>query len=165
MSCTFDSNVLIYASGAGKADPRVDRARDIIARAMLGGAALLTLQVLGEFSNVAMRRYRLAVASVRVMTEDWSRAIPVYPADEADLAFALATVSRHRLQFWDAMLWATARRVGVRHLLTEDLQEPAQDERRVARVVDNQDPPRRQLGALRGRLRLANRGLRAGNQR
>jgi predicted nucleic acid-binding protein len=25
--------------------------------------------------------------------------------------------------FWDAMLWASARRAGVRHLLTEDLQD------------------------------------------
>lgn len=123
MICTFDSNVLIYASGAGKADPRVARAREIIARAMLGGAALLTLQALGEFSNVAMRRYRLAVAEVRVMTEDWSRAIPIRAAEEPDLELALATVNRHRLQFWDAMLWATARRVGVRWLLSEDFQD------------------------------------------
>jgi predicted nucleic acid-binding protein len=90
---------------------------------MLGGTALLTLQALGEFSNVAMRRYRLAVANVRTMTEDWSRAIPVCAADETDLASALATLGRHRLQFWDAMLWATARRVGVRYLLTEDFQD------------------------------------------
>jgi len=25
--------------------------------------------------------------------------------------------------FWDAMLWASARRAGVKHLLTEDLQD------------------------------------------
>jgi hypothetical protein len=27
------------------------------------------------------------------------------------------------LAFWDAMLWAAAQRAGVRHLLTEDLQD------------------------------------------
>ena len=28
-----------------------------------------------------------------------------------------------RLQFWDAMLWATARRIGVRVLISEDFQD------------------------------------------
>ena len=32
-------------------------------------------------------------------------------------------VKKHRLAFWDAMLWAAAQRAGVRHLLTEDLQD------------------------------------------
>ena len=27
------------------------------------------------------------------------------------------------MPFWDAMLWASAQRAGVRHLLTEDLQD------------------------------------------
>ena len=34
---------------------------------------------------------------------------------------ALAVVETDRLAFWDAMLWATARRIGVRYLMTEDL--------------------------------------------
>jgi len=59
-------------------------------------------------------------------------------------------VKKHRLAFWDAMLWAAAQRPGVRHLLTEDLQdgfelggvrfvnpfEPAND-----RLVDEILPP------------------------
>jgi predicted nucleic acid-binding protein len=44
------------------------------------------------------------------------------PEDE-DLLAALAALKRSRLGFWDAMLWATAHRVGIRHLLTEDLQD------------------------------------------
>jgi hypothetical protein len=34
-----------------------------------------------------------------------------------------ATVRAHRLAFWDAMLWASAQRAGVRHILTEDFQD------------------------------------------
>ena len=33
------------------------------------------------------------------------------------------SVKKHRLAFWDAMLWGAAQRAGVRHLLTEDLQD------------------------------------------
>jgi len=29
----------------------------------------------------------------------------------------------HRLSFWDAMLWATARRIGVRVFISEDFQD------------------------------------------
>jgi predicted nucleic acid-binding protein len=32
-------------------------------------------------------------------------------------------VKKYRLAFWDAMLWAAAQRAGVRHLLTEDVQD------------------------------------------
>jgi predicted nucleic acid-binding protein len=44
-------------------------------------------------------------------------------AGEGDLLMALDAVRAHRLAFWDAMLWASAQRAGVRHLLTEDLQD------------------------------------------
>ena len=44
-------------------------------------------------------------------------------ADDSDLTAALDAVKKHRLAFWDAMLWASAQRAGVRHLLTEDLQD------------------------------------------
>jgi predicted nucleic acid-binding protein len=40
-----------------------------------------------------------------------------------DLSAALDAVKQHRLAFWDAMLWGAAQRAGVRHLLTEDLQD------------------------------------------
>ena len=41
----------------------------------------------------------------------------------ADLADAIRAVRVHRLAFWDAMLWATARRAGVRFLVSEDFQD------------------------------------------
>jgi predicted nucleic acid-binding protein len=38
----------------------------------------------------------------------------------ADLGAAMRAVGEHRLAFRDAMLWATARRTGVRILISED---------------------------------------------
>ena len=43
--------------------------------------------------------------------------------EDDDLSAALDAVKKHRLAFWDAMLWAAAQRAGVRHLVTEDLQD------------------------------------------
>ena len=47
----------------------------------------------------------------------------VAAADESDLAAAVVAVEQHGLSFWDAMLWATARRAGCRLLLSEDFQD------------------------------------------
>jgi predicted nucleic acid-binding protein len=43
--------------------------------------------------------------------------------DESDLLLAHEAVRAHRLAFWDALLWASAQRAGVRHILTEDFQD------------------------------------------
>jgi len=43
--------------------------------------------------------------------------------DNDDLSAALDAVKQHRLAFWDGMLWGAAQRAGVRHLVTEDLQD------------------------------------------
>jgi predicted nucleic acid-binding protein len=32
-------------------------------------------------------------------------------------------VEEHRLSFWDAMLWATARQIGCAAILSEDMQD------------------------------------------
>jgi predicted nucleic acid-binding protein len=50
-------------------------------------------------------------------------AFPVCAADEDDLDRAMRAVADHNLSFWDAMLWATARRAGCRLLLSEDFQD------------------------------------------
>ena len=47
----------------------------------------------------------------------------VQAADDGDLVLALEAVHAHRLPFWDAMLWASAQRSGVRHILSEDFQD------------------------------------------
>ena len=47
----------------------------------------------------------------------------VQAADDSDLVLALEAVHAHRLPFWDAMLWASAQRSGVRHILSEDFQD------------------------------------------
>lgn len=119
---SFDTNVLVYAT-ARVADPKADRAREVIARAMSAASSILLLQTLAEFSNVAIRKARIPVGDVRRTIDAWSAVLPVQGADQSDLLAALDVVRTNRLAFWDAMLWASAKRAGVRHLLTEDLQD------------------------------------------
>ena len=119
---SFDTNVLVYAT-ASISDAKVTRARDLIARAMRAASGVLLLQTLAEFSNVAFRKARIPVEDIRRTIDAWRAVLPVQAADENDLFAALEAVRAHQLAFWDAMLWASAQRAGVRHLLTEDLQD------------------------------------------
>jgi predicted nucleic acid-binding protein len=119
---SFDTNILVYAT-ASISDEKVTRARDLLARAMRAATSILLLQALAEFSNVAIRKGRIPATAVKTTIEAWLAVLPVQPADETDLLLALEAVRAHRLAFWDALLWASAQRAGVKHILTEDFQD------------------------------------------
>jgi predicted nucleic acid-binding protein len=119
---SFDTNVLIYAT-ASISDLKATRARELIARAMRTATSVLLLQTLAEFSSVAIRKAGIPVRDVRKTIDAWRAVLPVQAADENDLVSAFEAVKARRLAFWDAMLWASAQRAGVRHLLSEDFQD------------------------------------------
>ena len=119
---SFDTNVLVYAMAA-LADDRVSRAQDLLARAMRATTSILLVQSLAEFSNVAIRKARIPANAVKTTIEAWLAVLPVQSADDSDLVLALEAVHTHRLPFWDAMLWASAHRGGVSHMLSEDFQD------------------------------------------
>jgi predicted nucleic acid-binding protein len=119
---SFDTNILVYAT-VSISDEKVTRARDLLARAMRAATSILLLQALAEFSNVAIRKGRIPATAVKTTIEAWLAVLPVQPADETDLLLALEAVRAHRLAFWDALLWASAQRAGVKHILTEDFQD------------------------------------------
>ena len=119
---SFDTNVLVYATSR-VSDVKVTRARDLLARAMRAASSVLLLQTLAEFSNVAIRKARIPVRDIQRTIDAWRAVMPVQVADISDLSAALEAARAHRMAFWDAMLWASAQRAGVRHMLTEDLQD------------------------------------------
>jgi predicted nucleic acid-binding protein len=119
---SFDTNVLIYATATG-ADDKASRARELLARTIRAANSILLLQSLTEFSNVAIRKAGFAVEAVQQIVQAWCAVLPIQAADEGDLFTALEAVRAHRLAFWDAMLWASAQRAGVRQILSEDFKD------------------------------------------
>ena len=119
---SFDTNILVYARILAPL-AKTHRARDLLVRGMRTGSCILLLQTLAEFSSVAIRKAGIAVDEVRTTIDAWRAVLPVQGTEDDDLSAALDAVKKHRLAFWDAMLWAAAQRAGVRHLLTEDLQD------------------------------------------
>jgi predicted nucleic acid-binding protein len=121
MMVSFDTNILVYATLSVPV-AKAHRARDLLVRGMRTGSCILLLQTLAEFSSVAIRKAGIAVDQVRTTIDAWRAVLPVQGTEDDNLSAALA-VKKHRLAFWDAMLWGAAQRAGVRHLLTEDLQD------------------------------------------
>jgi predicted nucleic acid-binding protein len=122
MMVSFDTNILVYATVSVPL-AKTDRARDLLVRGMRMGSCILLLQTLAEFSSVAIRKAGIGVDEVRTTIDAWRAVLPVQGTEDDDLSAALDAVKNHRLAFWDAMLWGAAQRAGVRHLLTEDLQD------------------------------------------
>ena len=114
---SLDSNILVYA--AHDDDPKHALAVAVLARAARGDC-VQPLQSLGECFNVLTRRRGFSPAAARMAVDGLRALFPVVVADEATLETAMTAVRDHKLQCWDAMLWATVRRAGCRILLSED---------------------------------------------
>lgn len=117
---TFDTNVLFYAIDKRSPDKHAT-AQDLLASATTERACIL-LQTLGELCHAVGRKRPSELA----FTQDWIQQamvlFDIVAAIPADLPEAIQAQHLHNLPFWDAMLWATARRTGCTLIFTEDLQ-------------------------------------------
>ena len=117
---TLDTNILVYA---------VDRdggERHRHSMELVGQAAerdcVLTLQSLAEFIHATTRKSLLVPSDAGSFVHDWLEVFEVASAGSAALADAMSAVDEHRLSFWDALLWATARQASCSALVSEDMQ-------------------------------------------
>ena len=112
---TFDANILFYSLDARNADKH-SRARRIIGLADARRVIIL-LQTLGELASAVSKRSPHLLPQAENLIYLKARGIP---AKEAE---ALLIHSQHKLQFWDSVLWATARRAGCTTLFSENMQD------------------------------------------
>ena len=122
MTICFDTNVFGYAIDE-TAGSRHVTALEIVERALRSQAAVLILQTLAEFYTIATRKLETSPEEARLFLAGLRTTLPVYAAAEIDLDKAIDGALRQGLSFWDALLWATADRIGVRYLITEDFQD------------------------------------------
>jgi predicted nucleic acid-binding protein len=80
MMVSFDTNILVYATLSVPL-AKTHRARDLLVRG-------------------------IGVDEVRTTIDAWRAVLPVQGTEDDDLSAALDAVKKHRLAFWDAMLWA-----------------------------------------------------------
>jgi len=118
---TFDTNVLVYAVDRD-AGERHRIAMDLVRRAR-GLDCVITLQALAELFRALTGKGKVAPEEAMGIVQAWRDVAPVFAADDTCLIDAMDAVTIHGWSFWDAMMWATAKRAGCRLLISEDGQD------------------------------------------
>jgi predicted nucleic acid-binding protein len=117
----FDTNILVHGVDRSEGDRHLT-ASLLIERAVRKRRGVLILQTLAEFYSVTTGKLKGRPEDMLRFLDRLRAVLAVHAADERD--FDRATRGdRHGLSFWDALLWATADRIGVRYLLSEDYQD------------------------------------------
>lgn len=121
---SVDTNLLIYA--IDKDDSSKHRRAIDILRRMSDSDHVIAQQVLGEFLAVVRRRPAARGLAIGMM---FDRLLTFYKivATPSDVLFpAYERATRYKIQFWDALIVTVCLANGVRHLLSEDLQDGQQ---------------------------------------
>ncbi len=112
----FDTNVLLYLFSADTA--KADRVEQALAA---GGT--ISVQVLNEFTSVALRKLGMKVSQVREALEPIIEICEVMPLTTQIHQRGLQVAERYRLSFYDALIVAAALESGSTTLYSEDLQD------------------------------------------
>jgi predicted nucleic acid-binding protein len=117
----LDTNVLVYADAAD--DPiKQRRAVELITSLRARGEAVLSTQVLQEYTNVALRKLRLPPSLIRERLAFYRR-FDLVPTSPNLIAGALDLHVLHSLSFYDALIVRAAAASGCQRLLSEDMQD------------------------------------------
>ena len=118
----IDTNVLIRAYQTDAQDPQTAKAKDAVEDLARRGNGFVALQNLDEFAAVLLKRSTPAVEASRLREtlaglED---VFGVLRPGARTLSSALHGVEKHRLGFWDSMIWAVAHENGIDEVLTSE---------------------------------------------
>ena len=115
MTAFLDTNILIYAQGAG--------AKSEVARQMILAGGVISVQVLNEFAAVLRRKFNFEWEDIAEAIADVRTALdPVRPIDVVTHTEAVPLARAHGFSFYDSLIIASALEAGCDTLLTEDLQ-------------------------------------------
>ena len=117
----IDTNVLVYAHQPAEAAKYAQAVRAVEALTE-SGRGRFSAQVLGEFVSATTRGPRpiLSVADALAQAERLAEALPVLDVNRLVVLEAIRGVREHRLSYYDAQIWATARLNQVPTIFTED---------------------------------------------
>jgi predicted nucleic acid-binding protein len=118
-----DTNILVYAYDADASEKHT-KAKAMIDALWDQSSGVLPTQVLAEFFVTVTRKVKhpLSVADAKGIIEDYRTAWSVFPTTPETVLLAIDGVERHRLSFWDAMIWSSAVINGVFEIYSEDMQ-------------------------------------------
>ena len=116
----FDTNMLVYAA-TNQEPQKGDIARELIQHALeVNHDGVISVQVMTEFANVMKTRFNAAATEI----DEWVSQF--YPLLVTEVAMdvvrnALYIKEEYGIQFYDALIVATAEKLGCHEIVTEDL--------------------------------------------
>ena len=111
----LDTNVLVYLLA--------DDPRNIRASELARSGAVISVQVLNEFTSVARRKHALSWNDVARAVAGFRAYLQVEPVTVDVHERALEIARRHQFNIYDACIIAAAEKAGCRTLYTEDMQD------------------------------------------
>lgn len=122
-SVFIDTNILLYAYDRD-AGVKHEIARKLMRQCWEKAIGVISIQVLCEFFARATRTgssiisLKEAQSIINNISNNWR----VIPPDVQMVLEAIKGRIKYQFSFWDALIWAAAKRAGVRKLYTEDFQ-------------------------------------------
>jgi predicted nucleic acid-binding protein len=118
---TIDTNIFIYAFDVRFPDKH-SVAEEIVAH-LMRQRGIIPLQSLTEFYAACSRKRIITLDAATNAVQKARVALKVVPAASTDIPTAIGLHSLHNIQFFDALLIATATRAGCTIFFSEDLQD------------------------------------------
>ena len=118
----FDTNVLVYA--AVRQDERKSAtAQELIRHALeVNHDGVISVQVVTEFTNVMLNRFQMSAKAV----DEWvSQFYPLLATEVTMDAVrnAMCIKEEYGIQYYDALIIATAEKLGCTEIVSEDLND------------------------------------------
>lgn len=120
----IDTNILVYAHQPAEVRKHAAAVR-VVEALIESGTGCLSTQVLGEFVSATSRGRRPVLALNDALGEAalLVDALRVFDVTRLIVLEALRGVRQHRLSYYDAQVWATARLNQVPTIFTENFQD------------------------------------------
>jgi len=116
-----DTNVLVYAYDLSE-PPKQLQAIELLDALMQRQQGVISTQILSEFFNAVTRRIAkpLSLEEAKASVHNYVFSWDVLSLDSTIILGALEGVTKHRFNYWDALIWATARVHQIGVIFSED---------------------------------------------
>ena len=121
MRIVLDTNVLAYAAGVNGAE-RQRAAIELLGK-LSESETFLPVQALGELFRVLVRKAKVSPRLARTTIIRYRDTYPLIETSSSVFMSATDLAVDHKINIWDAVIFAAAAETGCRLLLSEDLQE------------------------------------------
>jgi predicted nucleic acid-binding protein len=121
MRIALDTNVLAYSAGVNGPERKRD-ALELLGK-LSESETFLPVQALGELFRVLVRKAKISPRLARTTILRYRDTYPLIETSSSVFLSATDLAVDHKINIWDAVIFAAAAEAGCRLLLSEDLQE------------------------------------------